>query len=145
MMRTWKTDTYPDAWAYMEECAKAVVDPGYIVNPWGRYRYFAPTLDRGLLRSYGREAQNYPIQSTVADTCLVALWLVFEYRKKANLHFRVVNQIHDALLLEVPESEIEATRTMLYETMGDIQIPIPSQPLTLGLDIDLMQRWGTKT
>jgi uracil-DNA glycosylase len=144
MMDTWKSDTYPDAWAYMKECANAVVDPGYLINPWGRYRHFAPTRDHGLIRKYGREAQNFPVQSTVADTCLITLWLMTRYREDHNLHFRFVNQIHDAILLEVPEDEIDATRTMFYETMGNVEIPMPTKPLTLGLDIDLMRRWGVK-
>lgn len=59
-MTTWKTVTYTAAWAYMQECAAQVVNPGYLVNPWGRYRYFPKTSDVSLQRSWGREAQNYP-------------------------------------------------------------------------------------
>lgn len=144
MMEVWKTQTYPDAWNYMLECAETVVDPGVLVNPWGRERIFPPTHDREQIAKMGREAQNFPIQSTVADTCLITLKLMVEYRKAHNLHFRIVNQIHDAILLEVPTDEIEQTRTMFKETMGNIQIPMPGrEPLCLGLDIDVMpNRWA---
>ena len=143
-MKAWKVQTYPVAWDYMMQCSHCVTDPGYIVNPWGRYRYFPQTDDKKLIMALGREAQNYPIQSTVSDTCLITLWLIANYRKEHNLGFRIVNQIHDAILLEVPEKEIEATKTMFYETMGNIDIPIPGRPLRLAVDIDVMDRWGEK-
>jgi DNA polymerase-1 len=143
MMEKWKTTTYPDAWKYMEQCAASVVDPGYLLNPWGRPRYFPRTTDGEQIAKMGREAQNYPIQSTVADTCLIALWMMTKYREEHGLHFRIINQIHDAILVETPEAEIEATRQMFYETMGNIAIPIPGrEPLQLGVDIDVMSRWA---
>lgn len=147
MMDVWKTATYPVAWRYMEWCGQQVIEPGYLENPWGRRRCFphpAPD-DKKLTSKWGREAQNYPIQSTVADTCLIMLWQLARYKEQHNLHFRLVNQIHDAVLLEVPESEIEATREMLYATMGNISIPMPNgPPLRLDVDIDVMRRWGEK-
>lgn len=143
MMETWKTETYPAAWAYMLKCAESVVDPGRLVNPWGRARIFPPTDDREQIAKMGREAQNYPIQSTVADTCLITLKLMVDYRRTHNLHFKIVNQIHDAILLEVPENEIEQTKVMFYETMGSIDIPISGRaPLRLGLDIEVSTRWA---
>lgn len=85
------------------------------------------------------------IQSTVADTCLITLWLMKKYREEHNLHFKIVNQIHDAILVEVPENEIDATKQMFYNTMGNIDIPIPGRaPLRLDVDIDVMKRWGEK-
>jgi DNA polymerase I-like protein with 3'-5' exonuclease and polymerase domains len=144
MIQTWKTKTYTSAWKYMEECSAKASNPGYLINPWGRYRHFAETNDRGLLAAFGREAQNFPIQSTVADTCLVTLWQLVRERPLRNLHFRIVNQIHDAILLEVPEEEIEQTKTLMKETMGSIEIPLEGSPLVLDIDIDIMQRWGVK-
>ena len=60
MMEVWKTETYPDAWRYMLECAESVVDPGFLMNPWGRARIFPKTDDRENVAKMGREAQNFP-------------------------------------------------------------------------------------
>jgi DNA polymerase-1 len=145
MMTSWKKSTYVDAWAYMQACSAQVVEPGYLINPWGRHRYFPKTYDERLRGAMGREAQNYNIQSTVADTCLITLWLMKKYREQHNLHFKIVNQIHDAILVEVPEDEVDATKKMFYDTMGNIDIPIPgADPLRLDVDIDVMKRWGEK-
>jgi len=84
------------------------------------------------------------IQSTVADTCILTMGLLVRERKRRGLGFKIVNQIHDAILLEVPENEIDATKLVLHETMGAIAIPLKPNPLTLGIDIDVMRRWGVK-
>jgi hypothetical protein len=60
MLDAWKAVTYPQAWAYMEQCQRAPHDPGYLINPWGRMRRFAKTEDRNLLQQWGREAMNFP-------------------------------------------------------------------------------------
>lgn len=60
MMDAWKSETYPDAWKYMLACGNAVTNPGYLVNPLGRYRHFAKTSDREKLAGMRREAQNFP-------------------------------------------------------------------------------------
>ena len=146
MMEAWKTVTYPDAWRYMEDCGRRVTDPGYIVNPWGRKRRFPQKVDPKLLPGMQRQAQNFPIQSTVADTCMIAMQLMDEYRARTGLRFRMVNQIHDAMIVEVPKDEVEETKQMFKDTMGSIDIPIENsdKPLRLDIDIDLMTRWGEK-
>lgn len=140
----WKNELYPAAWQYMLQCSRAVTDPGYLVNPWGRVRPFPYTLDRRLISDMGREAQNWPIQSTVADTCMLAFKLIGDYRAAHNLHFTIVNQIHDAIIFQVPINEIEATTEMIHNTMGNIRIPMPEAPLVLDVDIKVMDRWGEK-
>ena len=145
MVDTWKTVTYPKAWDYMVSCGDRVTDPGYLVNPWGRHRRFPKRISGSDLAGYQRQAQNFPVQSTVADTAMLAMHLMIEYRRKHNLHFKLINQIHDAIMLEVPESEVEQCKHMYIETMGSIDIPIrEGQVLRLGVDIDVMTRWGEK-
>jgi len=65
-------------------------------------------------------------------------------RKQRNLHFKIINQIHDAIVLEVPEDEIDKTKVVLHDTMGSIAIPTKPNPIQLGIDIDIMSRWGVK-
>jgi uracil-DNA glycosylase family 4 len=146
MMFAWKNTTYPDAWKYMEDCASRVEDPGFIANPWGRKRRFPAKVDRKLLPGMQRQAQNFPIQSTVADTCMIAMRMMDEYRKRTGLRFKLVNQIHDAIIVEVPKDEVEETKEMFRNTMGKIDIPINNSdtPLRLDIDIELMTRWGEK-
>ena len=76
---------------------------------------------------------------------MIAMQMMVEYRAEHGLHFRMVNQIHDAIMIECPEAEIEACCQMYYETMGSIDIPLPNgKPLRLGVDVDVMTRWSEK-
>jgi len=146
IVRAWKEETYPTAWEYMCNCAAAVYDPGYLINPWGRKRRFMinPGDNRADME---RQAQNYPIQSTVADTAMLAMDRIVRYRQEHDLHFRIQNQIHDAVMLEVPIPEIDACKKMFQETMANIDIPVggPFKLLRLGVDIEVFKRWGEKS
>lgn len=137
MITAWKTTTYPQAWKYLCECQQKVYNPGYIVNPWGRMRRFPGVKEKRA--DLERQAGNFNIQSTVADTAMIAMDLIDRYRLEHGLHFKIQNQIHDALMLEVPHAEIEECREMLKNTMGNIKIPVGGKlgTLVLGIDIDV--------
>ena len=77
---------------------------------------------------------------------MIAMHLVALARKERGLHFRIVNQIHDAIMLEVPVDEIAETKQMFMDTMGSIDIPVgpPFNVLRLGIDITVYKRWGEK-
>jgi hypothetical protein len=60
MVTTWKSVSYPTAWAYMEQCGEQVMNPGYMINPWGRMRRFSTPINDEQLESFKREAQNFP-------------------------------------------------------------------------------------
>lgn len=143
MLHTWKTESYPKAWAYMEQCSWEAMNLWEVKNPWGRSRRFIPTNNRRLLAGYGRQGSNTPIQSTVADTCNIALQLMREQRPTRGLSFKSCNLVHDAIMTLVPIPEIEATKQLYRDTMGNIKIPIKNrEPLILGVDIEVMSRWG---
>ena len=145
VIKTWKEVEYPVAWAFIESCMSKVYDPGFIKNPFGRIRR-APFLLRGQ-RDAGAERNfaNFPIQSTVSDSVQLAMDKMQAWRVEHGLHFEIQNQIHDAVMLHVPKEEIEVTKYMFHHTLGDIHIPLgPDKYFTLGVDIDVYERWGQK-
>lgn len=144
MVNAWKKDTYPDAWKYLEKAADSAVNLGYVENAWGRRRLFPKTKDTNI-NAIRREAQNYPIQSTIADTCLIALGQLQAYRNQHNLRFRLINQVHDAILFEVPGEELEIVKQAARTIMYGIKIPVYGRtPLQIGVDVEVMTRWGEK-
>jgi DNA polymerase-1 len=140
----WKR-LYCRAWAYMEQCQRAVLNPGYVETPWGRRRYFPKVKDELLLKSHQREAMNNNIQSGVSDTMRLAMAAVRYERDQRNLRFRICNQIHDALLIAAPVEEVDIAKDILRRRMGSVPIPLADGTyLTLGVDIEVYSRWGEK-
>lgn len=145
MLATWKTVSYPVAWAYMEECSRKASQDWIVTNPWGRSRRFNPTSNRKLLSGYGRQGSNFPIQSTVADTCNIALQMMVEARAERGLTFKICNLVHDAIMGWCRIEEIEDTCQLFRDTMGSVDIPLGGgRSFRLSIDLDVMSRWGVE-
>lgn len=100
----------------------------YVETLFGRRRYIPDVNSNNAnIRSLAeRNAVNAPIQGTAADIIKMAM-IAVEHRLEAEgLKARMVLQIHDELLLEVPEVEIEAVRSILVEEMeGVVSLSVP--------------------
>lgn len=144
MMDTWKKVSYPDAWRYMHKCSVDAQVNWEVMNPLGRSRLFVPTKNPKALAGYGRQGSNMPIQSTVADACNRAVCLMAERREELGLGFKFFNLVHDAIMTFVPKDEIEVTKKLYKETMGNVPIPTGTlfDPLILGVDVEVSDRWG---
>lgn len=99
MVDAWKTVTFPTAWAYLSRCQQAVYDPGYVENPWGFRKTFHARPGE-VRRDFEREAGNFPIQSTVAQTVNIAADLIRRYRRDHDMKFKIQNQINLGLFGE---------------------------------------------
>ena len=85
-----------------------------------------------MQRSFGeRVAMNAPIQGTAADIIKIAMIHVSERLKKEQLKSRLILQVHDELLIEAEESELEQVKTILREEMQG------AAELSVRLEIDM--------
>jgi len=127
---------YPKVKAYMERTKREAAEQGYVETLLHRRRYF-PELqskDRAhaaLRRAAEREAINMPIQGTAADIIKMAMIRLHEALKKRGLKSRMILQVHDELVLEVPEAEMEAVIPIAREAMEG------AFPLAAPLKVDL--------
>ena len=80
-----------------------------------------------MRRSFSeRVAMNSPIQGTAADMMKVAMNAVYEKLKRNELRSRIVLQVHDELLLEVPKEELDEVREILVSSMENaLTLPVP--------------------
>ncbi|MBQ9387906.1 MAG: DNA polymerase I, partial [Lachnospiraceae bacterium] len=101
---------------------------GYVTTILGRRRP-VPELKSAnyMQRQFGeRVAMNSPVQGSAADIMKLAMLAVTRALKDGGYSSRVVLQIHDELLLEVPAAEVEAVTRLLRETMtGVIKLGVP--------------------
>ena len=86
------------------------------------------TSSNFMQRSFGeRVAMNAPIQGTAADIIKIAMLRVSERLKQEGLRARVVLQVHDELLVETPQEEVEQVRQILQYEMehaADLRVPL---------------------
>ncbi|MEN9477947.1 MAG: hypothetical protein RLZZ300_2088, partial [Pseudomonadota bacterium] len=104
---------YPGVARYMEEARNTVRELGYVETVFGR-RLWLPEIrsSNGNRRQAAeRAAINAPMQGTAADLIKLAMVAVQDWLEKSGLKSKLVLQVHDELLLEVPDDELMAVRT----------------------------------
>jgi DNA polymerase-1 len=122
-------EKYPGIKKYMEETIAAAKRDGYASTLWGRRRPI-PELAAGsfVQRAFGeRVAMNMPIQGAAADIIKRAMIRVHRLLKAEGLRSRLVLQVHDELLLEVPQEEADRATEILREAMegaADLRVPL---------------------
>jgi DNA polymerase-1 len=121
--------TYKGIREYMDRTPEEAREKGYVESLFGRRRYFPSINDRNFsVRSRAeREAINMPIQGTASDIVKIAMLKVDAALKKEGLKTQMIMQIHDELLFESPESEIEKTSEIIkreMEAAATLDVPL---------------------
>ena len=103
----------------MENTKEQAKKNGYVKTMLGRIRYIPELRSPNYnIRSFGeRAASNAPIQGTAADIIKIAMIRVHNRLKAEHLQSKLILQVHDELILEVPKNELEQARVILREEM----------------------------
>ena len=119
---------YSGVAAYMKNIVKKAKEDGFVTTLCGRRRYL-PELSSSnfMTRAFGeRMALNTPIQGTAADIIKIAMVRVFFALQKKKLKSRLILQVHDELILEVPKEEIGEVQAILkHEMEGALKLSVP--------------------
>ncbi len=120
--------TYHGITEFMDVTIEFAKEHGFVETAFGRRRYI-PEIMAGnfVTRSFGeRAAMNAPIQGTAADIMKLAMVRVAKKLKEGHFKAFITMQIHDELVLEVPESEVEPVSRILQEEMeGAVSFSLP--------------------
>ena len=112
-------ETYPGIKTFLDQCVADAKEKGYAVTLFGRRRPVPELKSSNFMqRSFGeRVAMNAPIQGTAADIIKIAMIRVSDELKKQNMKSRMILQVHDALLIEAAEEEVDEVKKILKEEM----------------------------
>ena len=119
---------YPGVARYMEEARQTAREHGYVETAFGRRLWFPEIKSSQAMRRQGAEraAINAPMQGTAADLIKLAMTAVQNWLDQSALATRLVLQVHDELVLEVPEAELDAVRTHLPRLMSQVaELSVP--------------------
>ena len=122
-------ETYKGIREYMDRTPVEAREKGYITSLFGRRRYFPSINDRNFaVRSRAeREAINMPIQGTASDIVKIAMIRVANALKREKLETKMIMQVHDELLFECPESEVDAAKVLIkreMEAAATLDVPL---------------------
>ena len=113
---------YPGVARYMEDTRAIARDKGYVETVFGRRLWLPEIKSSNVGRRQGAEraAINAPMQGTAADLIKRAMLAVQDWLDAQKLQTLLVLQVHDELVLEVPEAELQLVREMLPKLMGGV-------------------------
>lgn len=110
---------YPGIKKYMDDTINYAREHGYVKTLKGRKRYLADIMSGNqTVRGYAeRNAINSPIQGTAAEMIKLAMIKVHDELRKAKLQARMILQVHDELVLDVPDSEVAQVKELVVKGM----------------------------
>ena len=119
---------YPGVADYMDRIKKEATDNGFVETVFGRRLWFTEIQGAKGPRKANAERQaiNAPMQGTAADLIKMAMVAVQNFIDEKKLQSRMIMQVHDELVLEVPEFEKELMRQALPELMTNVaELSVP--------------------
>ncbi|MDO9310888.1 MAG: DNA polymerase I [Nitrosomonas sp.] len=130
---------YPGVENYMQQTREKARQLGYVETVLGRRLWLPEINNANGNRRQGAEraAINAPMQGTAADIIKLAMIAVRNWLHKEQLCSKLIMQVHDELILEVPDDEIALIKNLLPACMGDVlQLDVP-----LLIDVGVGDNW----
>ncbi len=132
-------DRYPKIKGYLESVKEEAKEKGYVLTVLNRRR-FIPEIKSSnkIVKSLGeRLAMNAPIQGSAADIIKLAMVKVYNRLKKENLNSEIILQVHDELILNVKEEELEIVKALVKEEMENVL----KMSVALEVDTNIGKTW----
>ncbi|MFC4292849.1 DNA polymerase I [Sphingorhabdus arenilitoris] len=137
--------SFPGISAYIQETLASVREKGYSETLFGRKTWFPRINSKNQAERQGSEraAINAPIQGTSADIIKRAMARMDDALAKAGLaHVKMLLQVHDELVFELPESDVAAASEVIRNVMMGAAEPAVTISVPLGVDIGTGKSWG---
>ena len=130
---------YPGVLRYMDETRALAAEQGFVETVFGRRLYLPEINAKAVPRRQAAErtAINAPMQGTAADIIKLAMISVQQWLPASGLHARMIMQVHDELVFEVAESDVDALNAGVIERMaGAAALNVP-----LVVDTGVGENW----
>lgn len=133
-------ERYPGVRAFMDKVVAEAHETGYVTTMFGRRRELPAIKSRNFNQRMlaERMAMNTPIQGTAADVIKLAMIAAYRKLREAGVKSRILLQVHDELVLEVKESELETVQAILHEAMEHVV----SLSVPLSIDVHWGRNWA---
>ncbi|WP_420412901.1 DNA polymerase I [Roseibium sp.] len=136
-------ERFPGIKEYMEAIKKQVHADGYVTTIFGRKAHYPDvnTKNPNMRNFYERAAINAPIQGSAADILRRAMVRMEDRLTDAKLNAQMLLQVHDELIFEVPDAEVEATIPLIKDVMENACDPALKLSVPLQVDARAADNW----
>ncbi|MEJ0092504.1 MAG: DNA polymerase I [Methylocella sp.] len=136
-------ERFPNIRAYMDATKKTARENGYVTTIFGRKCHYPRiTASNPSERAFNeRAAINAPIQGSAADIIRRAMVRMDAALERAKLSAQMLLQVHDELVFEVPDAEVEATIAVVRRVMVEAPHPVLQLSVPLQVDAKAAQNW----
>ncbi|MBT6034963.1 MAG: DNA polymerase I [Kordiimonadaceae bacterium] len=137
-------ERFPGIQHYMEDTKQFCRDKGYVETIFGRKIHVGSINDKnGMRRAFGeRAAINAPIQGSAADVIRRAMVQMPDALKGAGLSAKMLLQVHDELVFEVPDGQVEKTIPIIRTVMENAALPALEISVPLTVDCGIGDNWN---
>jgi DNA polymerase-1 len=133
-------EKYPGVRKYIEDTKRQARELGYVQTVMGRRRYIPEinSPNRQVREAAERMAINMPVQGTSADIIKIAMVNLYREIRKRLLRSKMLLQVHDELVFEVPPEELDILKQLIFEIMPNaLKLRVP-----LKVDIKVGKNWA---
>ncbi|WP_407518766.1 DNA polymerase I [Methylobacterium oryzisoli] len=136
-------ERFPGIRAYIDETKKACRDKGYVTTLFGRVCHYPQIRSNNPQEraSVERQAINAPIQGTAADIIRRAMVRMDDALKDAGLTTRMLLQVHDELVFEAPDAEVERALPVITRVMEEAPHPAVHLRVPLAVEAKAATNW----
>jgi DNA polymerase I len=136
-------ERFPGIRAYIDETKRSCREKGYVTTLFGRVCHYPQIRSSNPSERAGveRQAINAPIQGSAADIIRRAMSRMDEALSDAKLSARMLLQVHDELVFEAPDEEVDATLPVIANVMTQAPVPAVRLKVPLAVEARAAQNW----
>ncbi|HEX2136137.1 MAG TPA: DNA polymerase I [Microvirga sp.] len=136
-------ERFPGIRTYIDEMKRCCREKGYVTTLFGRVCHYPQirSSNPSERAAVERQAINAPIQGSAADIIRRAMTRMEDALKEARLSARMLLQVHDELVFEVPDDEVEATLPVVSKVMTEAPFPAVQLKVPLAVEARAAQNW----
>jgi DNA polymerase-1 len=123
---------------WLDNVREFVRKVGYVRTMFGRFRWIDPVGD---LEGWGQKSVNTPVQSAASDIAALVAWRIVERLYRDGFEAKVVNFVHDSVIIDAPEDEVEEVCSRIKEEVVGIELP-EERFVDFEIDIEVGRSWG---
>jgi DNA polymerase-1 len=124
---------------WLDKVKEFAKENGYVRSMFGRFRLVSSSTEDG--EGWAQRAVNTPVQSAASDIAALTVWRIAERLYREGFRSKVVNFVHDSVIVDCPGEEVEEVCRIIKEEVRNIELP-EARFIEFEMDIEVGISWG---